>query len=99
MSQFQRTAEFDDWLSNLRDKIGKARIIHRIRAAEAGNFGDCKPVGEGISEMRIDIGPGYQVYYTRIGEVVYLLLVGGDKSSQSRDIKRAIALARMLRKE
>lgn len=99
MSQFHRTTEFDEWLSSLKDKIGKARIIHRIRAAEAGNFGDCKPVGEGISEMRIDIGPGYRVYYTRIGEVVYLLLVGGDKSSQSRNIKRAIALARMLRKE
>jgi len=77
---FHRTAEFDAWLSDLKDKIGKARIVKRIRAAEAGNFGDCEPVGKGVSEMRIHVGPGYRVYYTRSGEVVYLLLVGGDKS-------------------
>ncbi len=61
MNQFQRTSNFDNWLSNLKDKIGKARIISRIRAAEAGNFGDCEPVGDGVSEMRIHIGPGYRV--------------------------------------
>jgi putative addiction module killer protein len=94
---FHRTSEFDAWLSDLKDKIGKARIVKRIRAAETGNFGDCEPVGKGVSEIRIHVGPGYRVYYTRSGEVVYLLLVGGDKSSQSRDIKRAIEMARALK--
>jgi putative component of toxin-antitoxin plasmid stabilization module len=78
---FHRSAEFDAWLSDLQDKIGKARIVKRIRAAEAGNFGDCEPVGKGVSEMRIHVGPG------------------GDKSSQSRDIKRAIEMARALKTE
>lgn len=96
VNAFYRTAEFDVWLSNLKDK---ARILKRIRAAEGGNFGDCKPVGESVSEMRIHVGPGYRLYYTRIGEVIYLLLVGGDKSSQSRDIKRAMDIARALKTE
>lgn len=99
MNTFLRTEEFDAWLSALKDKIGRARIAHRIRSAEHGNFGDCEPVGEGISEMRVHVGPGYRVYYTRRGEVVYLLLVGGDKSSQKRDIKRAVEIARALDKE
>jgi putative addiction module killer protein len=99
MNTFHRTSEFDAWLSSLKDKIGKARIIKRIRAAEVGNFDDCAPVGEGVSKMRIHVGAGYRVYYTRIGEVMYLLLVGGCKPSQSRDIKRAIELARALKQE
>jgi putative addiction module killer protein len=99
MNLFLRTEEFDDWLSGLKDKQGRARIAHRIRSAEHGNFGDCMPVGEGVSEMRVQVGPGYRVYYTRRGEVVYLLLLGGDKSSQKRDIRRAIELARALDKE
>lgn len=89
MTTFNRTPEFDAWLKALRDPIGKARIVSRIRSAEQGNFGDCEPVGDGVSEMRIHCGPGYRVYYSRKGEVVYLLLCGGDKSSQSRDIKQA----------
>ncbi|MCC7516052.1 MAG: type II toxin-antitoxin system RelE/ParE family toxin [Pseudomonadales bacterium] len=89
MAAFTRTPEFDAWLKALRDPIGKARIVSRIRSAEQGNFGDCEPVGEGVSEMRIHCGPGYRVYYSRKGEVVYLLLCGGDKSSQSRDIRLA----------
>jgi putative addiction module killer protein len=97
VNAFYRTAEFDTWLSSLKDKIGKARIIKRIRAAEGGNLGDCGPVGEGVSEMRIHVGPGYRVYYTRSDAVIYLLLVGGDKSSQSRDMKRAIEMARSLK--
>ncbi len=97
MNTFIRTAEFDAWLSGLKDKVGRARIIQRMDAAMAGNFGDSEPVGEGVSEMRIHVGPGYRVYYTRRGEVVYLLLLGGDKSSQKRDIKRAIEMARNLR--
>ena len=92
MISFIRTPEFDAWLKALRDPIGKARIISRIRSAEQGNFGDCEPVGDGVSEMRIHCGPGYRVYYSRRGQVVYLLLCGGNKSTQSRDIKQAKAL-------
>jgi len=99
MNTFLRSEEFDAWLSSLKDKSGRARILHRIRSAEQGNFGDCEPVGEGVSEMRIHIGPGYRIYFTRRAEVVYLLLLAGDKSSQKRDIKRAIEMARGLDKE
>ncbi len=99
MYQFYRTADFDTWLSRLKDNIGKARIIKRIRAAEAGNLGDCKPVGDSVYEMRVHVGPGYRVYYTQVGSLVYLLLLGGDKGSQTRDIKRASKLARELREE
>ena len=89
MNTFLRTHEFDVWLKALRDPIGKARIVARIRSAEYGNFGDCEPVGEGVSEMRIHCGPGYRVYYARKGRIVYWLLCGGDKATQKRDIKRA----------
>ena len=99
MISFERSEEFNAWLLALKDKLGRARIIQRIRSAEHGNFGDCEPVGEGVSEMRVHIGPGYRVYFSRRAEVVYLLLVGGDKSSQKRDIKRAIEMARALDKE
>ena len=99
MNTFLRTKEFDAWLSGLKDKIGRARILHRIRSAEQGNFGDSEPVGGGVFEMRVHIGPGYRAYFTRHAEVVYLLLLGGDKSSQKRDIKRAIEMARNLDKE
>lgn len=86
-------------LAALKDNIGRARIALRIRSAEHGKFGDCEPVGEGVSEMRIHFGPGYRIYFTRRGEVLYLLLSGGDNSSQKRDIKRAIEMARALDKE
>jgi putative addiction module killer protein len=99
MVQFMLSLQFKSWLKSLSDARAKARIIDRIDAAEAGNFGDCAPVGEGVSEMRIHYGPGYRLYYTRKGKVVYLLLVGGDKSTQSRDIKRAIAMAKEAGKE
>ena len=92
-----RTAEFAEWLRQLMDMKGKARIIARLDSATMGNFGDCEPVGEGVSEMRIHSGPGYRVYFTRRGRVVYVLLSGGDKSTQKRDIKRAIQLARELK--
>lgn len=75
-------------------EAGKARIISRIRSAEAGNFGDCEPVGEGVSEMRVHYGPGYRVYYSRKGDVLYLLLCGGNKSTHKSDIKQAKALAK-----
>ena len=96
MSTFLRTPEFDAWLKALRDPVGKARIVARIRSAEQGNFGDCEPVGEGVSEMRIHCGPGYRLYYSRKGKVVYLLLCGGDKATQKRDIKQAKALLKSL---
>ena len=97
MNTFLRSEEFDDWLMSLKDRIGKARIIQRLDTAAAGNFGDCEPVGEGVSEMRIHVGPGYRLYYVRRGEVVYLLLAGGTKSTQKRDIKYAIEMARTLK--
>jgi putative addiction module killer protein len=99
MNTFLRSDEFDVWLSALKDKAARARIVHRIRSAEHGNFGDCEPVGEGVSEMRIHTGPGYRVYYTRRRDVIYLLLLGGDKSSQKRDIKRAVQMVRALNTE
>ena len=98
MNTFHRTSEFDDWLSALKDRIGKARIAQRLDSAAAGNFGDCEPVGEGVSEMRVLVGPGYRVFFTRIDEVIYLLLVGGDKSSQKCDIKRALEMASILKR-
>lgn len=99
MNTFERSDEFDAWLAGLKDKVGRARIVLRIRSAEHGNFGDCGPVGQGVSEMRVHFGPGYRAYFTRRAEVVYLLLLGGDKSSQKRDIKRAIEMERALDKE
>ena len=92
-----RTDIFDAWLFSLKDQRAKARIIKRIRSAELGNLGDCKPVGDGISEMRIHFGPSYRVHFIRIGDVVYLLLCGGTKRGQSNDIARAKRLARLLK--
>ncbi|MCJ2020308.1 type II toxin-antitoxin system RelE/ParE family toxin [Methylobacterium sp. E-065] len=87
---------FRAWLAGLRDHRVKARVAARIRAAGLGRLGDVKPVGAGIFEMRISYGPGYRVYYVRRGEVTYLLLCGGDKSSQIRDIQRARDMAAKL---
>jgi putative addiction module killer protein len=97
MYSFLRSDVFATWLDDLADEKAKARIAVRIISAEMGNFGDCAPVGHGIFEMRIHVGPGYRVYYTRRGKVVYLLLCGGDKSSQKRDIKRAKAMLAALK--
>ncbi len=99
MFAFVRHDAFDAWFRRLKDAKAKARILARIKSAELGNFGDCEPVGEGVSEMRVHFGPGYRVYFTRIGSVVYVLLCGGDKSSQKRDIERAKELAQDVRKE
>lgn len=98
MNTFETTEEFDNWLGGLKDRIAKARIVSRIDAAILGNFGECQPVGEGVSEMKIHVGPGYRIYYTRIGAVVYMLLAGGNKTTQEKEIKRAIKLARKLPK-
>ncbi|OLY72256.1 addiction module protein [Pseudomonas sp. ATCC PTA-122608] len=99
MNTFIRTHEFDNWLKALKDVTARLRITNRILQAQNGNFGDCKPVGDGISEMRIFVGPGYRVYYTRRGEVVYLLLCGGSKGSQKRDIKLAKSILDEIEKE
>ncbi len=85
----EKTDVFQKWLDGLRDQKGRARILNRVVAAESGNFGDCAALGNGISEMRVHFGPGYRVYYAQRGEVLYLLLAGGDKASQKRDVKRA----------
>ena len=89
MNTFHQTDTFSSWLSKLKDVKAKARILARIRSAEYGNFGDCAPVGEGVSEMRLHFGPGYRLYFWQEGSQVYWLLCGGDKSSQKRDIERA----------
>ena len=99
MNTIIRTEAFDTWLSKLKDARGKARIIARIRSAERGNFGDCEPVGQGVTEMCIHFGPGYRVYFTRVGNVVYVLLCGGTKRSQRRDIAKAQEMAKTLKEE
>ncbi len=99
MNTIIRSSEFDAWLSNLADHTAKARILARLASAAFGNFGDCEPVGEGVSEMRVHLSPGYRVYFTRSGTTVYILLTGGDKSSQKRDIARAKVLARELKEK
>lgn len=80
---------FSDWLNGLRDKVAQARIRIRLRQVQAGNFGDCEPVGEGVIELRVHVGAGYRVYCGRHGKIIVLLLCGGDKGSQVTDIKRA----------
>ena len=96
MKQILTTDLFDEWFVGLRDIRAKVRIQARIDRAGLGNFGDSEPVGEGVSEMRIHFGPGYRVYFAQRGLEVVILLAGGDKSSQPRDIKRALDLARRL---
>ena len=99
MNTLLQTDEFRVWLGTLKDIRAKAVIFNRLDRATKGNFGDAKALGGGISEMRIDSGPGYRIYYTRRGEIVYLLLVGGDKSTQTRDIQRAKTLLKSLPQE
>lgn len=83
---------FTEWLTALRDKAAEARIRVRLRRVEAGNFGDCEPVGDGVTELRIHVGAGYRVYFGRHGKSLVILLCGGDKGSQAADIKRAKTL-------
>jgi putative addiction module killer protein len=94
MIQVEVTIEFDKWLRGLRDLQAKERIFERIRRLRDGNPGDVKSVGKGVSEMRINYGPGYRLYYTQRGKALVLLLCGGDKSSQKADIARAIAMVK-----
>ncbi|WP_229682983.1 type II toxin-antitoxin system RelE/ParE family toxin [Alloalcanivorax dieselolei] len=99
MKTILTTPEFDDWLQRLRDKQGKAKINARIRRLSLGNPGDIEPVGSGISELRIHYGPGYRVYLMARGLEIIVLLVGGDKKTQSKDIKAAKALAKQYQED
>lgn len=93
MLEVRQTTEFSDWLNVLRDVRAKAKVLVRVDRLAHGNPGDVAPVGEGVSELRINYGPGYRVYYVQRGNRYILLLAGGDKSTQSRDITRAKRLA------
>ena len=96
MKTILTTEVFDTWFANLKDKQASRRIQVRIDRAEDGNFGDCKPVGEGVSEMRIHYGPGYRVYFMQRGMEIVILLAGGEKTTQSKDIKTALEIARQI---
>jgi len=96
MYTLYQTQEFQDWLDGLNDRRAQIRIAARLRLAEAGNLGDWQPVGGAVSELRIDFGPGYRLYFTRRGKLLIVMLAGGDKSSQKRDIKRAQGIAAKL---
>ena len=96
MIEVRQTEVFANWFANLRDRKAKARVQVRIDRMEVGNFGDVAPVGQGVSEMRINCGPGYRVYFVQKGPIIVILLCGGDKSSQSSDIIKAKAIANQL---
>jgi putative addiction module killer protein len=96
MIEIRKTETFAKWLDGLDDIRARARILVRIERLAAGNPGDVKPVGEGVSELRIDYGPGYRIYYIKRGRSVVILLAGGDKRTQTRNIKTALRLARNL---
>ena len=97
MIRIQQTEAYAKWFSGLRDRVARARIDIRIRRLSLGNSGDAKPVGDGVSELRVDHGPGYRIYFIQRGEVVIVLLAGGNKSSQDKDIRNAKALANDLK--
>lgn len=96
MIEIRKTEVFAKWLDGLRDLRARARIQARIERLAMGNPGDVSPVGEGVSELRLDYGPGYRVYYKKRGRRLIILLAGGDKSTQAKDIKKALRLARGL---
>jgi putative addiction module killer protein len=96
MVEIRKTEAFVKWLDGLRDIKARSRVLARIERLTAGNPGDVKPVGEGVSELRIDYGPGYRVYFVKRGQTMIVLLAGGDKSTQAKDITMAIRLARNL---
>ncbi len=94
--EIRQTDTYAKWFRRLRDRQARARINLRIRRLSLGNPGDVRPVGEGVSELRIDYGPGYRIYFVQHGQTVVVLLAGGDKRTQDRDIKTALELAREL---
>lgn len=96
MLDIRQTSEYAEWFAALRDRIARTRIDIRVRRLSLGNPGDVKPVGEGVNELRIDHGPGYRVYFVQRGSVLIVLLAGGDKSTQEKDIRKAKLLARKL---
>jgi len=96
MINIRKTEEYAKWIADLKDIRGRARILVRVERLASGNPGDVKPVGEGVSELRIDYGPGYRLYYKKQRQGIIVLLAGGDKSTQTRDIKTALRLARNL---
>ena len=96
MLEVRQTRLYSEWFADLRDRTAKSRIDIRIRRLSLGNPGDVKPVGEGVSELRVDHGPGYRVYFIQKEDVYIVLLAGGDKSTQENDIRNAKALAREL---
>jgi putative addiction module killer protein len=96
MIEIRQTKTYSEWFSALRDRQAKARIDIRIRRLSIGNPGDVKPVGQGVSELRIDYGPGYRVYFKQEGNTLIILLAGGDKKTQKQDIKTALDLAKNL---
>lgn len=97
MLQMRKTDVYAAWIDGLRDVQGRARILVRVARLAMGNPGDVKPVGDGVSELRIDFGPGYRVYFVQQGLEIVILLAGGDKSSQTIDIKTALKLAKNLK--
>lgn len=99
MYQLQSTDNFEGWLRDLADKKARARILARLEGVKLGNLGDVKSVGEGVRELRIHFGPGYRVYFAQRGRTVLLLICGGDKSTQARDIATAHRLFKSLAKE
>ena len=96
MLEVRQTKTYADWFAGIRDRATKSRIDIRIRRLSLGNPGDVKPVGDGVSELRVDFGPGYRVYFIKKADLYVVLLAGGDKSSQANDISKAKALAREL---
>ena len=99
MIEIRQTDMYAQWIEKLRDRQAKARIAIRIRRLSLGNPGDVRPVGGGVSELRIDYGPGYRVYFLKQGSALAVLLAGGDKSSQANDITKARNLARILKEQ
>lgn len=98
MKKIQTTKLFDNWFEKLRDNQAKAKIRARIQRAKLNNLGDCKPVGSGVSEMRIHYGAGYRIYFMQQGEEIIILLAGGDKSTQNQDIQIALQIAEDIKR-